>query len=114
MPPASQRSAVIVVLVAAIVGSGFILAQEAFREPLAAWLTADPDRMAPRARLLIAIAGSFLVVPLLAFAAYMWRLAGTLEQPRARGLKVLAMFLVAGAVALAGIMWRLAVVLTAR
>ena len=112
--PTSPRTAVLVVIAAAIGGGGLILLQQAYREPLEAWLTSDPERTASRARMLIAIAGSLLVVPLLAFAGYMWRVAGTLEQPRARALKILAMLLVAGAVALAAVMWRLAVVLTPR
>lgn len=109
---ASRRAALVVVVVAGVAGAVLILAQQAFREPLMEWLAGDPAQTASRARLLMAAAGALLVAPLLAFAAYAWRMAGALEAARARGLKTVAAILVVAAVMLAAILWRLSVVLT--
>ena len=100
------------VIVAGAAGALMILALQAFREPLQAWLVENPAQTASRATLLIAAAGSLLVIPLLAFAAYAVRLAATMEAARARGLRILAAVLAVCAGVLALILWRLSVVLT--
>ena len=101
-----------IVVAGAIAGAAMILALQAFREPLQEWLVENPAQTASRATLLIAIAGALLVVPLLAFAAYAFRMAAKLEAPRARGLRIAAAALAIGAVLLTLILWRLAIVLT--
>lgn len=112
MDPASRRAALVVVVMAGVAGAVLILTQQAFQEPLLEWVAGDPAHTASRARLLMAAVGSLLVVPLLALAAYAWRMAGALEAARARGLKTVAAILVVAAVMLAAILWRLSVVLT--
>ena len=111
MEPA-RRSALLLLVVGALAGAAMIAAFQAYREPLQAWMLADPTQLHARARLLIAAAGSLLVVPLLAFAAYVWRMAGALDAPRGRGLKIMAAILVVCSVLLAASLWRLSVVLT--
>jgi hypothetical protein len=107
----SRRSAVVVVLVGAVAGAAAILTLQAFREPLQEWVVANPSQTAARATLLIAAAGAMLVIPLLAFAGYAWRLAAR-DAARARGLKIIASLSVVFAMLLIAILWRLSVVLT--
>ncbi len=106
-----RRSAVVVLVVGVAAGVAAILTLQAFREPLSDWLVENPSQTAARATLLIAAAGAMLVVPLLAFAAYAWRLAAR-DAARARGLKIVAALSVIFAILLAAILWRLSVVLT--
>jgi hypothetical protein len=61
--------------------------------------------------LLIAGAGALLVIPLMAFAGYAWRLAAK-DASRARGLKIISTLSAIFAILLAAILWRLSVVLT--
>ena len=83
MKTESRRPAVTVLVVGVVAGAAMILAMQAFREPLREWLVENPAQTASRATLLIAAAGSLLVVPLLAFAAYLVRMAAKMEAPRA-------------------------------
>jgi hypothetical protein len=108
----SRRSALTMVIVGGVAGAAMILALQGFREPLRQWLVENPAQTASRATLLIAAAGSLLVVPLLAFAAYAFRMAAKMDAGRARGLRILAGLLAVGAVLLTLILWRLSVVLT--
>jgi hypothetical protein len=97
------------------------------RAALLAWVAADPQ---PRARLLLGAVGVVAVVPLLAFAAYVWRIgartleAGQFPPPgvrvvrdtpivtgrpaimRGRLLRAFALAFAGGAVALALALWR--------
>jgi hypothetical protein len=106
-----RRSAVALVVVGVVAGTAAILTMQAFREPLRDWLVENPSQTAARATLLIAAAGALLVIPLLAFAAYAWRLAAR-DAARARGLKIISSISVIFAILLAAILWRLSVVLT--
>ena len=99
-------------IVAGVAGAAMILGLQALRGPLQEWLVENPAQTASRATLLIAAAGALLVVPLLAFAAYAFRIAARMEPPRARGLRMLAAILMIGAVLLVAILWRLTIVLT--
>ncbi|HEX6163786.1 MAG TPA: hypothetical protein VFZ31_10490 [Vicinamibacterales bacterium] len=108
----SRRPAVTILVIGGIAGAALILALQAFREPLREWLIENPAQTASRATLLIAAAGSLLVIPLLAFAAYAFRKAAQLEARQARGLRTLAAMLAIGALLLTGILWRLTIVLT--
>jgi hypothetical protein len=111
MDPA-RRSAVAIVAVVVVAGAALIAGMQAFRGPLVEWLVANPSQTAARVTMVIAATGALLVLPLLAFAAYAWRVAGTIEQARGRGLKTLAALLVGGAVLLAATLWRLNVLMT--
>ena len=106
-----RRSAVVVVVVGVIAGAAMILTMQAFREPLRDWLVENPSQTAARATLLIAAAGALLVIPLLAFAGYAWRLAAK-DASRASGLKIISSVSVTFAILLAAILWRLSIVLT--
>jgi Na+-driven multidrug efflux pump len=106
-----RRSAVVVVVAGLVVGTVAILTMQAFREPLRDWLVDNPSQTAARATLLIAAAGAMLVIPLLAFAGYAWRLAAK-DASRARGLKIISSISVIFAMLLAAILWRLSIVLT--
>ena len=106
-----RRSAVVMVVVGLVAGAAAILAMQAFREPMRDWLVENPSQTAARATWLIAAAGAMLVIPLVAFAGYAWRLAAR-DASRARGLKIIAALSVTFALLLAAILWRLSVVLT--
>jgi hypothetical protein len=64
------------------------------------WLLEDPAR----ARLVIAVLGVLLVVPLVAFSAYMWRASVRVPQPRL--LRMLTVALLIGAIGLVVVLWR--------
>ena len=106
-----RRSAVVLVVVGVVAGAAAILAMQAFREPLRDWLVENPSQTAARATWLIAAAGALLIIPLLAFAGYAWRLAAT-DASRARGLKIISALSMNCSVLLGAILWRLSVVLT--
>jgi hypothetical protein len=108
----SRRSALALVVVAAVGGAAMIVALQAFREPLLEWLVANPSQTAARVTMVIAATGALLVMPLLAFAAYAWKIAAKMDAARARGLKALAAILVVGAVLLAVILWRFSFLMT--
>jgi membrane-anchored protein YejM (alkaline phosphatase superfamily) len=65
-----------------------------------AWLLEDADRP----RIVIAVLGVLLVVPLLAFCTYLWRASVRLEQRRL--LRMLTAALFVGALGLAIVLWR--------
>lgn len=64
------------------------------------WLLEEPAR----ARLVIAVLGVLLVVPLLAFCAYMWR--ASVRVPQRRLLRMLTVALLIGAIGLVVVLWR--------
>ncbi len=64
------------------------------------WLLEDPAR----ARLVIAVLGVLLVVPLVAFSAYMWR--ASVRVPQRRLLRMLTVALLIGAIGLVVVLWR--------
>jgi hypothetical protein len=64
------------------------------------WLLEDPNR----ARFVIVLLGVLLVVPLLAFCAYMWR--ASVRVPQRRLLRLLTVALVFGAIGLVIVLTR--------
>ena len=108
----SRRSRLILVAVGTVAGAAIIIAARAFREPLLGWVVANPSQTAARVTMVVAIIGAACVLPLLAFAAYAWRMAAKMEHGRGRGLRALSALLVVGAVLLAAILWRLNVLMT--
>ena len=100
------------VVAAAVVGAALIIAMQAFREPLLEWLVANPSQTAARVTMVIAATGVLVVVPLLLFAAYAWRIAAKMDPARGRGLKLAAAVLVVGALLLAATLWRLNLLMT--
>jgi len=108
----SRRSPLLLVAGVAVAGAAVIAAMRAFREPLLEWVVANPSQTAARVTMVMATIGAVFVLPLLAFAAYAWRIAAKMEDGRGRGLKVLSALLVVGAVLLAAILWRLDVLMT--
>lgn len=133
--PAARRRALILVAAGAIAGGLLIAAQGWYRGPLRAWLLDDPAQTESRARWLLAAAGAMLVLPLVAFAAYAWRLGartiahrefpppghavisdtkiarGDAAISHGRGLKVVAMLLLLGAAIFVVLVWRLGALL---
>ena len=64
------------------------------------WLLEDPSR----GRFVIVVLGVLLVVPLLAFCAYLWR--ASVRHPQRRLLRMLTVALVIGAIGLVIVLWR--------
>ena len=105
-------SSLALVAVVAVAGVALIATLRGSREPLLEWLVANPSQTAARVTVVIAATGALFVLPVLAFAAYAWRAAATMDQARGRGLKTLAALLVVGALLLAATLWRLSVLMT--
>lgn len=102
---------------------------ENLRPDLEAWLTEQPDTVAPRARLLLAVGAGLAVAPLILLAAYFWSLGrrtlgagrfpppsmkvlrdtavlvGPAAEARGRLLQALAVFWVILACGLVGALW---------
>ena len=108
----SRRSPVVLVAGVTIAGAAIIAAMRVFREPLLEWVVANPSQTAARVTMVMATIAALFVLPMLAFAAYAWRIAAKMEDGRGRGLKVLSALLVVGAVLLGAILWRLDVLMT--
>lgn len=81
--PRAKRLAIVVLIAGVIAGSALLLLFDRARPLLAAWILADSDRVAFRARVVLGIVALFVVAPLIAFAAYFYRL-GTLTVTSAR------------------------------
>ena len=71
-----------------------------------AWLLEDPTR----ARLIVAVLGVLLVLPLLAFCAYLWRASARL--PHRQILRALTVALLAAAIGLGIVLWRFMLLIT--
>jgi len=73
--PAAQRRELILVAAALTVGLGLLAALATARPTLERWLTEHAELLAARPGL-VAAAALVLVLPLCAFALYLWRLGG--------------------------------------
>jgi hypothetical protein len=81
-PGAIRRLLVHIVLVT-IVGSAVIVLSQAYQPQVVEWAASDPSRVRGRAQLLIALLAAILLLPLLGFAWYVWRLGTrTLREER--------------------------------
>lgn len=69
--PATRRQAMLLVVVSTVVGALIIAVFEFYKAPLFEWFQSDPEQLRDRLALLLVLLGAFLV-PLLAFAAYLW------------------------------------------
>lgn len=69
---ATRRKAVIILIIAAIVGSLIIAIFESYRPQLYDWLLSDQGKSAQRLRLLIILTAALGAIPLLAFSVYLW------------------------------------------
>jgi hypothetical protein len=125
--PSLARQMFLLLVAGAVVGGVAITLFERYREALLGWVAADPQ---PRARLVLGAVAAAAVVPLLACAAYVWRIgvrtlrAGEFPPPgfrvvrdtpvvtgppamaRGRLLRVFALACAGGAVALVFLLWR--------
>jgi hypothetical protein len=81
--PRARRLAIVVLIAAVIAGSALLLLFDRARPLLAAWILADSDSVAFRARVVLGVVALFVVAPLIAFAAYFYQL-GTLTVSSAR------------------------------
>ena len=80
--PAARRHGVLLLLVAALVGALLTVAYERYRIPLRDWILAAPRETAQRIQLIPLAVGALLLVPLLAFAAYLWSLSAKVLRAR--------------------------------
>jgi len=71
--PAARRQAVLFVVVGTFVGALLIVAFERYRIPLRDWVVAE-GASAQRVEVVFLLLAVLLLVPLLAFAAYLWSL----------------------------------------
>jgi heme/copper-type cytochrome/quinol oxidase subunit 2 len=107
-----NRAASIVLVAGTLSGALLITAFDAYREPLESWIVADPARAASRARLLLGITATLMILPLFAFAVYVRRLADRSDDARqARGLRAIAIFLLVAGALLIVMFWRFALLL---
>jgi hypothetical protein len=133
--PAARRKALLLWGAGTLVGALLIAAQGWYRGPLESWILADRGRAAGRAALLLGGAATLLIVPLVAFAVYVWRLGARViafrefpppGQPvirdtpilrgddahrHGRGLRAIAIVMLVAAAALIVMFWRFAVLL---
>jgi hypothetical protein len=80
--PIARRRAVRVIIVAAAVGILLIAAFERYRIPLREWIIGEPGEAAQRIQLMFLVLAALLLVPLLAFAAYLWSLGASVIRAR--------------------------------
>jgi len=130
--PPARRRALVLVAIAAVVGTLLIIVIDRYRVPLSEWLLADPDAAHPRMTWVVRSLAVLLPMPLLGFALYLWSVgARTLQarmfpppglrvvrdirviegagaEPRGRLLKLLAAVCGAAGLAIGVLLWRLA------
>ncbi len=130
--PAARRHAVLLLSVGTCVGALLIVGLERYQISLRDWILAEPEASAQRGKLVFLLLAALLLVPLLAFAAYVWSLGerallarefpppglrvirdtpvitGERAISRGRLLKVLALGCCIASVALGLLLWRLA------
>ena len=68
----TRRRAIWIVVLGIAAGVVLLLWFEQSLPALIAWATENPDQGAARAKLLLALIGTVIVVPLAGFAAYLW------------------------------------------
>jgi hypothetical protein len=59
-----------------------IVAYHRYRIPLRDWILAEPRETAQRIQLILLVVGALLLVPLLAFVAYLWSLSAKVLRAR--------------------------------
>jgi hypothetical protein len=130
--PDARRRAVLLVVAGATLGSILIVGFEHYRGPLRDWLVSEPRDLAHRLTLVFLLAAALVSAPLLAFAVYLWSLAGqvlaakTFPPPgfrvvrdtpvvegraavlRGRALRIVALGLSAASVLVCLLLWELA------
>lgn len=72
--PSARRRALVLVLIAALVGASLISSADQWSASLLAWLSSEP---ADRVRLAMSILAFLIVVPLLVLCAYLWRVGSS-------------------------------------
>ena len=90
--PTARRQVALLLIVGTCIGALLIVAFERYRVPLSDWLLAAPGALAQRLKLVFLALGALVVLPLLAFAAYVWSLGGRAIRAREfppPGLKVI-------------------------
>ena len=82
-------------------------------ERFRSWILEDPLTRVP---LTLTLLGVLLVLPLVAFGAYLWRMAARGDHPTlpARSVRGLALFFFVAAIALIVMLWRFGVLITPR
>lgn len=68
----TRQRAIWIVVLGIAAGAVLLLWFEQALPALIAWATGNPDQGAARAKLLLALIGTVIVVPLAGFAAYLW------------------------------------------
>lgn len=69
----ARRRAILTIVLGTVAGCVFILLFKHYGPALQDWITQDPDKLAARVQSGLLIAVALVSVPLLAFAAYLWR-----------------------------------------
>jgi hypothetical protein len=80
--PHARRRALLIIAGGAIVGAGLIWAWDQFRPDLHAWLVAEPGARSRRLGVLLLAVAAVVVVPLVGFAVYLWRLGSRILRER--------------------------------
>lgn len=130
----AKRRAVLLVIVGSIVGGSATLAIASYRPSIERWLLSDPEELPQRLATLAGLVALVTVVPLFAFAVYLWArgtsvrryrrfplegerlvrdtlvIRGEAALLRGRVLQVLAIALAMLAVGLTVVLWRLTVI----
>lgn len=129
--PAARRQVLLLLAVTAAAGVVLYVGAERYAPAIRDWTLADPSAAAGRVRLVFLLFGGILVAPLLAFAAYLWRLGargmqaaefpppgyrvvsdtlvlrGADAVARGRGARLVALVVASAGVALLILCWRL-------
>jgi hypothetical protein len=127
--PGARRRAIWIVVLGVTAGAVVLLWFEQSLPALIAWATENPDQGTARAKLLLALIGTVIVVPMAGFAAYLWFLgerisrSGRFPLPsmkvvrdtvvvtgedavtRSRFVKALAVFLAISAIGMLCMLW---------
>ncbi|HEX9153964.1 MAG TPA: hypothetical protein VF819_00290 [Nitrospira sp.] len=125
----TRRRAIWIVVLGIAAGAVLLLWFEQSLPALIAWATGNPNQGAARAKLLLALIGTVIVVPLAGFAAYLWFLGerisksgrfplpsmkvvrdtvvvtGQAAVTRSRFVKVLAVFLAISVIGMLCMLW---------
>lgn len=72
--PIARKQAVLVVAIGTIIGTVLILGFERLQVPLREWILSEPGSSSQRVKVVFLIMAAVLLAPLLALAAYFWRL----------------------------------------
>jgi hypothetical protein len=78
--PQARRRAILILTLGTVIGCVLILLLEHHGPALRDWITQDPEKLAARAQSGLLISIALVSVPLLAFAAYLWRLGSRIAR----------------------------------